>query len=320
MSSVIKKDAFEELEQKMVENQDLSRVVEGLKEDVEAEIGGEKTISQYNLERELDSRARTIESAFSSALAQADNVLGEKSDLDDRTSEDEFKDYMDRDAVDAEDMQNALDIIEQYQQLVSRLVLVLKIYRDDRQLLRSGIDIQQTRANESQVMEMVKELIESQNDALEAQQTEFRSMTQDMADEFSNRVQRVVEDNSGVSEEEKELAEELRDAAEELKEARRSSAVSVSGASTGSENRSTAEVTKDVSSSSGSSDPNTSSTDDSKYSNLGDKQKKVVKLVEENPEKDLEWYAGELDYKPQVLKMFRTKIQSKDGFEDFSYE
>lgn len=322
---IIDKDAFEQLEQKMVENQDLSRVVEGLKQDVESEIGGDKTISQYNLERELNSRARTIESAFSSALAQADNVQEDFAELEQRTKEDRFQDLMDRDAVDAEDMENALDIIDQYQQLVSRLVLVLKIYRDDRQLLRSGIDIQQTRANESEVMEMAKDLMESG-------QTEFKSMGKEMADEFAERLDRKLDDRVDRSEEQKEwlegmksTAEELNKTAEELKEARQTPQKQVvetrsrSEAAGNSSPDSTADV-EDPDSDTAEQDSGQQSKDAEDHPNLSDIQTELYTLVDNNPEKDIEWYAEQMDYEPGMLKSWRTKIQKREGYEDFSLE
>lgn len=321
MSDLFNDGAFEKLEQEMVENQDLSRAVESLQEDIEREIGDDKTIGQYNLERELNSRGRTIQSAVSSALAKADNVKGDADDLDDRTEVDVFRKNMRRDAVDKEDMQNALDVIDQYEQLVSRLVLILKIYRDDRQLLRSGIDIQQQRANESEVMDMVKNMVESQ-------QTEFKSMASDMADELSERLERVIDDKTEASEQQKELMEQMQETAQELKEARQTPQKQVverpqqngtgNGRSSSSSNSSSSTPAQnDSSSNAEDGDPGEG---DEEHPDLTDVQTELYNLVQDNLDKDIEWYADQMDQEERLIKMWRTKIQRTEGYEDFSLE
>lgn len=319
MSTAIDKSAFEKLEQEMVENQDLSMAVEGLKQDVEKEVGGDKTVGHYNIERELDSRARTIESGFSNALAQAKSVTGDSKDFAERRKEDEFQKNMERNAVDSEDMKTLLNINDQYQQLVSRLVLVLKIYRDDRQLLRSGIDLQQTRANESEVMEMTKDLIESQQDSIQAQQTEFKSMAREMTDELVERLDRTLEARDNSSEEQKQLLQEMRETAQELKEARQTpqkqvvETRSTQSSEDTSSNNSGKEVSEQV-------EEETSDDGGDIDEDLTPTQAELYRLVQDNPQKGVRWYAGKMDQKPRMLKMWRTKIQRTDGYEDFSLE
>lgn len=327
MSDLFNDDAFEKLEQEMVENQDLSRAVESLQEDIEREIGDDKTIGQYNLERELDSRGRTIQSAVSSALAKADNVKSDASDLDDRTEEDDFKKNMRRDAVDKDDMKTALDVIDQYEQLVSRLVLILKIYRDDRQLLRSGIDIQQQRANESEVMDMVKNMVESQ-------QTEFKSMAKDMSDELGERLERVIDDKTEASEQQKELMEQMQETAQELKEARQTPQKQVverpQQNGTGTDGSSSSSSSSSTSAQTDSSSPGGETTDsdgnggagegDEEHPDLTDVQTELYNLVQDNPDKDVEWYADQMDQEERLIKMWRTKIQRTEGYEGFTLE
>lgn len=327
MSDLFNDDAFEKLEQEMVENQDLSRAVESLQEDIEREIGDDKTIGQYNLERELDSRGRTIQSAVSSALAKADNVKSDASDLDDRTEEDDFKKNMRRDAVDKDDMKTALDVIDQYEQLVSRLVLILKIYRDDRQLLRSGIDIQQQRANESEVMDMVKNMVESQ-------QTEFKSMAKDMSDELGERLERVIDDKTEASKQQKELMEQMQETAQELKEARQTPQKQVverpQQNGTGTDGSSSSSSSSSTSAQTDSSSPGGETTDsdgnggagegDEEHPDLTDVQTELYNLVQDNPDKDVEWYADQMDQEERLIKMWRTKIQRTEGYEGFTLE
>ncbi|MFB1064817.1 hypothetical protein [Natrinema sp. H-ect4] len=328
MSDLFNDDAFEKLEQEMVENQELSRAVESLQEDIEREIGDDKTIGQYNLERELDSRGRTIQSAVSSALAKADNVKGDISELKKRTKEDDFKKNMRRDAVDKEDMEDALDNIDQLEQLVARLVLILKIYRDDRQLLRSGIDIQQQRANESEVMDMVK-------DMAEAQQSEFKSMASDMADELSERLERVIDDKTEASEQQKELMEQMQETAQELKEARQTPQKQVvereqlngtgNEVSSSSSDSGSSKPPQTVSSSTGGETSDSegiggAGEGDEEHPDLTEVQTELYNLVQNNPDKDIEWYADQMDQEERLIKMWRTKIQRTEGYEDFTLE
>lgn len=315
MANLINDDAFDQLEQEMVQNQELSRAVESLKDDIEGEIDQDKTVSQYNLERELDSRERTIDSALSSALAKANNVKGNSQDLNDRTEEDDFQRNMRRDAVDSDDMEEALDIIDQYEQLVARLTLVLKIYRDDRQLLRSGIDIQQQRANESEVMDMVKNMTE-------AQQEQFKSMANEMSDELSQRLERVIDDKMEASEQQKELMEQMQETAQELKEARETP-VEVVHQGQSEENTGDQDSTQSSSDSSeteSSKNGTGSSSEEEDHPDLTEIQTELYNLVQDNPDEDVEWYADQMDQEPRLLKMWKSKIQKVEGYEDFSLE
>jgi len=324
VANLINDDAFDQLEQEMVQNQDLSRAVESLKDDIEGEIDQDKTVGQYNLERELDSRERTIDSALSSALAKANNVKGNSQDLNDRTEEDDFQRNMRRDAVDSDDMQKALDINDELEQLVARLTLVLKIYRDDRQLLRSGIDMQQLRANESKVMDMVEGMVETQ-------ETQFQNMSNKIADEFAGRVESMIEDKMEASEQQKELMQQMQETAQELKEARETPQKQVietrpqqAGAgnerSASSHKSDTSVGKEEKSSSTESEDGNADVESDEEHPDLTPSQEDLYNLVQENPGKDLEWYANQLNQKENIIKMWRTKIQKVDGYEDFSLE
>jgi len=315
VANLINDDAFDQLEQEMVQNQELSRAVESLKDDIEGEIDQDKTVSQYNLERELDSRERTIDSALSSALAKANNVKGNSEDLQDRTEEDDFQRNMRRDAVDSDDMEEALDIIDELEQLVARLTLVLKIYRDDRQLLRSGIDMQQQRANESEVMDMVKNMTE-------AQQEQFKSMANEMSDELSQRLERMIDDKMEASEQQKELMEQMQETAQELKEARETP-VQVVHQEQSEENTGDQDSTQSSSDSSETDSTKNgtgSSSEKEDHPDLTEIQTELYNLVQDNPDEDVEWYADQMDQEPRLLKMWKSKIQKVEGYEDFSLE
>jgi hypothetical protein len=325
VADLFNNDAFQKLEKQMVENPDLSRAVESLKQDIEGEIGDDKTISQYNIERELESRGRTIESAVSNVLAKASTVKEDANELDKRTKEDDFKENLRRNAVDSEDMKKALNIIDQYQQLASRLTLVLKIYRDDRQLLRSGIDLQQQRANESEVMEMVKDLVNEQKEVIQSQQTEFRNLVNEMTDETVERLERVLDDKEDRSDERKELLEQMQETARELKEARETPQTQVIETSSEPDKENSRPDQEGTDDSAGQDvstlDPEPDQSEDGEeHPDLTPSQEELYNLVEANPGKDLEWYADQLDQKENIVKMWRTKIQKVDGYEDFEIE
>jgi len=63
-----------------------------------------------------------------------------------------------------------------------------------------------------------------------------------------------------------------------------------------------------------------SSSEKEDHPDLTEIQTELYNLVQDNPDEDVEWYADQMDQEPRLLKMWKSKIQKVEGYEDFSLE
>lgn len=300
-------DKDNEITDKILENQDLDKAAKDLKSKTESELD-QGSVNKYNLRDILDRRRSHASQIEDSASTKADLALEKYEDLEQRRKEEDFQTNLDRNAVDVDDWEDALEVIRHYRQLVSRLALALKVYKDQDDLLSDAIDLQQMRQDESKVMEMTKKYVnESQN--------KFQTMSRDMVDEITESVEsleeELTENHIEVSKNMKEAAEALESAAQEINSPQRRQAPGSTSGSIDTEE-------EQVSTTPANPDQSQDQTEDSEkdLSDLTGLQEDLYELVDENPGQDLEWYADQLEKQEHILKGQVTNIQKK-GYENF---
>ncbi|WP_049937250.1 hypothetical protein [Haloplanus natans] len=303
-------DKDDEITDKILENQDLDKAAKDLKSKTESELD-QGSVNKYNLRDILDRRRSHASQIEDSASTKADLALEKAEDVESRWKEDSFEENLRRNAVDAEDAKKMRKAIRDYRQLVSRLALALKVYKDQDDLLSDAIDLQQMRQDESKVMEMTKEYVsESQN--------QFQNMSREVVDEVTDSVEdlekELSENHIELSENMKEAAEALESAAQEMSSPQpEPAAVSTSGSIDTEEEQ----VSTTPANTSESQDQAVDSEEE--LSDLNGLQGDLYELVDENPGQDLEWYADELDKQEHIIKGQVTNIQKK-GFENFGQQ
>lgn len=295
-----------EITDKILENQNLDKAAKDLKSKTESELD-QGSVTKYNLRDILDRRRSHASQIEDSASTKADLALEKYEDLEQRRKEEDFQTNLDRNAVDVDDWEDALEVNRHYRQLVSRLALALKVYKDQDDLLSDAIDLQQMRQDESKVMEMTKEYVnESQN--------QFQTMSRDMVDEITESVESLEEE---LSENHVEVSENMKEAAEALESAAGQINAPRSNP-TGSTSASVDTEQQQVSTDQTNMDQSQNKTEDSEkdLSDLTGLQEDLYELVDENPGQDLEWYADQLEKQEHILKGQVTNIQKK-GYENF---
>lgn len=299
-------DKDDEITDKILENQDLDKAAKDLKSKTESELD-QGSVNKYNLRDILDRRRSHASQIEDAASTKADLALEKYEDLEQRRKEEDFQTNLDRNAVDVDDWKDALEVNRHYRQLVSRLALALKVYKDQDDLLSDAIDLQQMRQDESKVMEMTKEYVnESQN--------QFQTMSRDMVDEITESVESLEEE---LSENHVEASKNMKEAAEALESAAgqiNAPQSNPAGSTSGSINTEQQQVSTDQTNTDRSQDQTEDSEKD--LSDLTSLQKDLYELVDENPGQDLEWYADKLEKQEHILKGQVTNIHKK-GFENF---
>jgi hypothetical protein len=310
-------DAFDEIRQDIIENQDLSRAVHRLKDQVDGELDDEGPINPGEIEQKLDSRGATIEKGLQQASVKSEVVAEGLEELENRIEEEDFRDNYMNNAVDASDWDDAWDLIDDYQQFVGELVLLVRILKEDRDLLEDAVDIQVQRVEESRIHDMTKEMIENMTNSLKAELAEI-------SDEYTDRVDQVIESKGDVAEKQKEAAEAISKAAEQLKTVeKRPQPVQrgreVSSQSAGSATSLQEEIsTEENSEASKSSNRSGGSSEDD--DDLSDFQRKIYDLAQENPDWGVEKIADELDRGKGVVLAQVGRINDKPGYEDFTLD
>ncbi|WP_276273557.1 hypothetical protein [Haloarcula litorea] len=300
-------DEDDEITDKILEKQDLDKAAKDLKSKTESELD-QGSVNKYNLRDILDRRRSHASQIEDAASTKADLALEKYEDLEQRRKEEDFQTNLDRNAVDVDDWEDALEVNRHYRQLVSRLALALKVYKDQDDLLSDAIDLQQMRQDESKVMEMTKKYVnESQN--------QFQTMSRDMVDEITESVESLEEE---LTENHVEVSKNMKEAAEALESAAGQINTPESNPATGSTSASVDTEQQQVSINQTDTTQSKDQTEDQEkdLSDLTSLQEDLYELVDENPGQDLEWYADELGKQEHILKGQVTNIQKK-GFENF---
>jgi len=303
-SKYFDEDAFDDLQKDIIENQDLARAVEKLKAKIEGEEE-EGAIHPSNIEQKLDSRNSTINDGLRQASIKSENVAESGEELEDRREEEDFRENYRDNAVDADDWDDAVYLIDQYEQLTGELVLLVRILLNDRELLREGIDIQEWRVEERKIYESTQEIKEN---AI----TQFQNMGNKLVNENAERMEQVMESRSEVADKQREAAEAMTELAKELKELRGSTPAEVS------QEQKERPQTSDTALQQEEIETTEEEKKDPDPDDLSDFQRKIYELSREHPEWGTEKVAEELDQPKRIISATVGKIRNKDGFEDFS--
>ena len=305
MTDYFDDDAFDEIEEDILENADLSRAVKDFKDTVEGDLDADQ-IQPVQIEDELDSRDKTITEGLRSASTKTSKLTEKKDELKRRKRDKDFQRNYRDDSVDANDFDQAEEIIEKYEQLTGRLVLLIKVFMDDRDLLRDTVDIQLQRVEERKIHELTKEMVENA-------ESQFEVMGEQMIAELADRFESIQESNEEVM---RELVDKLGEQSNPPPPRRPEQDQTGSIGKDESKDRDHREaVTEKVGNEAEEEDDQEKDLDE-----LGDFHRELYQLVDENPDEDPEWYADELDKATKFIKMQAAQIAKQDGFDDFSLE
>lgn len=278
----------DDVTEKILTEEDISRAVQRSKDKVEQELG--QKITDHNFEERLSSRKSqlgemndTVEMLFDKLRSsEGDGLLdsleefwslkkGEPVDTDFRTN------YQ-RDTIDGDDWDLAMKVIQRDRQLISRLVLMIQVLEDTASLLDDAYDDMQRHEIREQALTREQKFVEKVGD-------EQMRQLERVADNFEERLETVFDRQDKGFELLRDVAENLSEVSNTLKEVRERD---------------------------GSSSMNTQEEEEDKEpEELSDMQQKLYDMVEENPDKEAEWFAEELGYDSRVIKQWASKIRNK---------
>lgn len=301
-------DSGKDVTEKILENQDLDKAAEDMKSRAEAELDDD--VNKYNLQDVLQKRrshASQVEDAASTKLHMA---LDTYEDIEEVRNSQQFQRNMKRNAVGSDTVEALLEDLRHYRQAVSRLGILLKIYKDQDEIISDAIDIQQMRHDESKLMSLTKDYVKES-------QRQFQKMSNEVIDEVTGSIENLENNQVDVSENLKETAEALESATENLNQSQESNEevagraqrnINTTG-SQGSTDRPTEQR--------GSGGEGLAGVEKGDRKDLTQQQEDLYDLVKEYPDRELQWYADELGKQKHIIKGQITKIENK-GFDGFS--
>lgn len=311
-------DDSKDVTEKILENQDLDQAAEDMKSRAEAKLDDD--VNKYNLRDVLQKRRSHASQVEDSASTKLDLALETYEDIENLQESDRFQRNLDRNAVDADTVETLLEDLRHYRQAVSRLAILLKIYKDQDEILSDAIDIQQMRHDESKVMNLTKDYIKESQSQFQQMGNEIveevEQMNKDLLDEVTDSVEDLQDNQVNVSENLKATAQALESATENLQA--REETGKVGG-----------QAQRDINTSEGQSstggrtaqsgDPGggLNGVAEGDRDDLTQQQEDLYDLVKEHPDRELQWYADELGKQDHIVKGQVTKIENK-GFDGFS--
>jgi len=285
----------DDIKKKIIGSQDkLDKATEQLKADVEKDIEGEFSITEYD--RFMNDRDSIIRGTAKSLAPLIEDAKEAWEEVEERESESQFKRHKENDTIDSDDYNQLRKTCIYYQRLYSNFALMWNADEKVIQKLRGAIDQQAAIKQTTDLTEKMNDLMSNQNDLGETIANSITSGTiqlqleeekEKIVDEVEERVGQGHEHVEDIRQENKELKSRVEDLTDRLNQLE-----TTDEADEGQEN-----TVKEK-------------------EELSPKQQELYDLVQDNPDKDEKWYLGQFEQSDNVVKSWATKIRNK-GYQQF---